>query len=163
MKKIFSLLIWFVCALVCRQYAAGYWVVGPVFALAVFLVNRDKVFGKISAQHVIFTASSTLIYALVYRLADKGWKLSPDWFDMLAGGFTAGVVLGSVLLPCVHMLLFGGNFKEVRSVTAMQVISWYVILLLSWGFEKLDFRQPVDFMFVAIAVWQGIYLKRMKL
>lgn len=162
-QTLLSVLIWLAASYFSRQYAAGYWVVGTLFGAAVLLCNRARVFKSISIQHVLFFIGSVLIYALVYLIAAKGWKFQNDWVDMLAGGVTGGVVVGSILLPVLHAMLFAGDIKTSRSVSLKLIASWYITLLLSKIFESAGVKYRVDFLWLSIAAWQGIYLKYMKL
>lgn len=163
MQTLISVLIWLAASYFSRQYAAGYWIVGSVFGAAVLLCNRERVFKSISIPHVLFFLASVLVYALVYLIAAKGWKFQNDWADMAAGGLTGGVIVGSILLPVLHTMLFAGDIKTVRSVSLKLIASWYITLLLSKVFESLGAEYRIDFLWISVAAWQGIYLKYLKL
>ena len=164
MEKIIPLLAWGISVFISHKYAARYWVVGPVFAAALLAAHFDQIRKKISLRHFGLVIASTLIYALVFWISDKGWKFRQDWLDMLAGSLTAGVLLGSLLLPAAHALLFGIDLKTVRSVFLWLIASWYLVILISLASEALGFRTGVvDYFLFAIAAWQGIYMKRLKL
>ena len=163
MKKVIPWLVYGLCVLISRRYCAGYWVVGPVFGVALLLVNFERVSKKLSSKHFAFVLASTLIYALVYFIADKGWKFRQDWLDMLAGSLSGGIVLGSILMPLIHAKLFGLKFKAVKLVSLLLIVSWYAVAAASLIGEVIGFKSPIDFILIAIALWQGIYLKCLKL
>ncbi len=162
MKKIIPFVAYLLSVFVSHRFVTGYWVVGLVFAAAVFAVHYEKVFKKFSVRHWGFAIASTLIYALVYWMADKGWKFRNDWLDMLAGSLTGGVVVGSFLMPSVHAVIFGIDFKTVRSTFLWLVASWYFALFFSWLWQTSGLKPNLDFSLFAIALWQGIYLKRLQ-
>jgi hypothetical protein len=119
--------------------------------------------GGPKARHWQFLLACTLTYAFVFFLAEySGWRLSPDLLDMLFGSLTAGVVAGSLLLPFFHSLIFGTDRKAARAVALWLVLSWYGVSVLAWADDALNVTVNVDYLFVAIALWQGIYLRRMK-
>ncbi len=162
MKKLIPWIIWIVSTFVSHLYDASYWVVGPVFAAALLIANYEQLIKKFSWRHLALIICSTLIYALVFWIADKGWKLDRDWLDMLIGSTTAGVVVGSLLMPSVHAILFGIDFKTVRSVFLWLVASWCVVTIVSSINDALGSKVDFDFSLAAIALWQGIYLMRLK-
>lgn len=163
MNSVISIVIWLAASYLSRQYAAGYWVVGAVFGAALFLSNRDRVLKKINLQHLLLFAGSILVYALVYLIAAKGWRFQNDWLDMLTGSVTSGVIVGSVLMPVLQAMLLGGEMKVVRSVSLKLIASWYITLIFSKVLESVGIGTKIDFLWVSIAVWQGIYLKYLKL
>lgn len=163
MGMFFSVLIWAAASYFSRQYAAGYWAVGPIFGGALYLVNRERVFKKFSPRHLLLFIASVLIYALVYLVAAKGWKFRNDWLDMLAGGVSGGVIVGSVLMPSVHAMLLGNDLKTVRAVSIKLIAVWYIAIFLSKIFEIAGVPYRIDFLWISIAAWQGIYLKYLKL
>jgi len=162
MRKIFPFLIYAASVFVSHRFLTEYWVVGPVFGAALLLANSEQVFKKLSFQHFLFLGASTLIYALVLWISNHGWKFKEDWIDMLFGSTTAAIAVGSLLLPSIHALLFGTDFKAVRSVSVALILSWYGTLLLSWLHETIGIKLHIDYSLVAVALWQGIYLKRLK-
>ncbi len=162
MKKIFPFLAYAASVFVSHRFLTEYWVVGPVFGVALLLANPERVFKKLSFQHLLFLGASTLIYALVLWISNHGWKFREEGIDMLFGSTSAAIAVGSLLLPSVHALLFGTDFKTVRSVSLALILSWYGTLLLSWLDETIGIKPPIDYSLVALALWQGIYLKRLK-
>lgn len=164
MKKAVLILIYGLTVWLSRGFCASYWVVGPVFAAAVLAFNFQSIHShRISVRHLLLIASSTLIYALVYWIASKGWKLRPEWLDMLAGGMTSAVVIGSILMPSVHAMLFDLDVAAVRRTVLYLIVSWYAAILLSWIDDRLGLRIPVDYLLIAIALWQAIYLRMLKI
>lgn len=162
MKKVVPILAYAASVFVSHKYAAGYWVVGPVFALALMIANLEAVRKKISPNHLLFIAASTLTYALVYWISDRGWKFQNDMLDMLFGSMSGGVVVGSLLLPFLHAMLLGEDAKSAQSAAVALIASWYVVLVLAWVDDLIKFRYDVNYILIAIAVWQGIYLYRLK-
>ena len=160
--KIIPLLAYAVSIFFSNRYADGYWVVGPVFAAAFFVINHEKVFKNPSLKHLAFLLASTLVYALVYWISGHGWKLEPEWLDMLAGATTVGIIIGSLLMSLVHALIFGVDLKKVRLVAGWLIGSWYFVLLLSWIDDATGFKPSIDYLLVSLALWQGIYLKCLK-
>lgn len=162
MAKLVSILAYLLSVFVSWKYCAGYWVVGPVFAVAILLAHFKQVAKKFSFRHVALILTSTLIYALVYWISRKGWTFQEDWLDMLAGSLTAGVIAGSLLMPAVHAYLFDVPLKVVRKVSLFLILSWYVTIFLSLLDEKVGFKPHIEYDFVAIALWQGIYFRTLK-
>jgi len=162
-KRLAPIAAYAVSVFISSYYTAEYWVVGPVFAAAALAVNYPAVSKKFSSKHLLFIAASTLIYALVFLIANRGWKIEADWLDMLAGSATAGVVLGSILMPSVHAMLFGAEIKTVRSVCLWLIASWYAVNLLAWLGDQFDFAHGINYNLLSVALWQGIYLRRLKL
>ena len=136
---------------------------GPVFAVAYLLADFGRVKKKFSILHLFFIAASTLTYTLVYWMAGKGWRFENDTLDMLMGSLTAGVVVGSLLLPFVHGILFGVDLGTVRKVSIRLIASWYVTLFLSKIDEIFNIPGSINYAFVAIALWQGIYFRFLKI
>lgn len=158
----FPWIVYFASVIISWKYCAGYWVVGPVFAAACLLMQYERVRKGFSPRHLVFTAASVLTYALVYRLSNKGWRLEPELLDMLAGSFTAAVVLGSILMPMLHGMIFSVEIRTVRKVSLLLIASWYFTILLSYAHEALGVPFRVNYTLVAIAFWQGIYFRNLK-
>ena len=143
------------------KYCSGYWVVGPVFAAAFLLSRYKKVLAHFSWRHIAFAAASTLVYALVWWIADNGWKFQNDTLDMIFGSLSAAVIVGSILMPSIHVLLFGGDLKKTRQTAVLLVLSWYAVVLVSHLGDINDFGRNIDYGLVSIALWQGIYFLRL--
>lgn len=163
MTKIIPWLAYGASVFVSRKFCEGYWVVGPVFGTAVLLAHFESIRKKFSPNHLLFVAASALIYALVFWISDKGWKFQQDWLDRLAGSLSGGVVVGSLLMPFVHAILLGADPKSAQSASVSLIGSWYAVVFLSWLDEILHIKFRMDYLFLAIALWQGLYLYRLKL
>lgn len=162
MKKVIPWLAFIASILISRKFCDQYWVVGPVFGAAVLVANYEIVRKKFSIQYILFLAASTLIYALIFWIADKGWKFESDALDMLAGSLSGAVVVGSLLMPFIHTMLLGADFKTAQSTALGLIAVWYVVVLLSWIDDKVGFSPRIDYIFIAIAFWQGLFLYRLK-
>jgi hypothetical protein len=160
--KVLAVLIYGLCVFISRKFADEYWVTGPVFGAAVLAVNFGQIRKKISPSHLVFVGASTLIYALVFWIADKGWKFRNDALDMLAGSLTAGVVVGSLLMPFIHAILLGVDTKTAQATALALIGSWYAVILLSGLDGMFHFGARIDYLLIGIALWQGIYLYRLK-
>lgn len=161
LNKIVPLIAYAASVWISRKYAAGYWVVGSVFALAALTVNYPTL-KKFSLKHLLFIGASVLTYALVYWIS-RGWELKPEWLDMIAGSLSAAVVTGSILMPSIHAMLFGTDYKTVRETSLLMITAWYGMLLLSGIDDKIGLTVPIDYLLLTIALWQGFYLKWLKL
>ena len=158
MTKFIRWVVYVISVAVSRKYAAGYWVVGPVFGAAVVFCDSNSFKGLKPVKHLAFLAASSLIYALVFWIADLKWSppagLSEDFF----GTFPLAVITGSLLLPVAHKFILGaGTSRAVRATLAL-ILSFY--FLLCFEHFSSQSRRPVDFDFMtaAIALWQGLYL-----
>jgi len=154
---VYALSVWF-----SRRMCMGYWYVGPIFALTACAVN-PQILRKISMRHLIFFAAAILTYALVYGIASHGWDFKADWLDMLAGSVTGGVVVGSIIMPSIHAMIFGIDSKTAGKTALYLIISWYLVNIASLLDDRFNLDVPIDYLLVAIALWQGIYLKNLKL
>ena len=164
LKKIIPWAAYITSVLISWKFCAGFWVVGPVFALCFLAANYECVLSARSyPKHLIFILASTLIYALVFLIADKGWKFHQDSLDAVGGSLTGGVVLGSILMPFVHAKLFGIDLKTAGRVSLWLVISWYAVVLVSLIDEWAGVKFSIDYTLIGIILWQGIYFKRLKL
>lgn len=162
MSFLFSWIVPAASILISWKYCAGYWVVGPVFAAACLLLQYEKVRKAFSLNHLLFAAVSTLVYALVFWISDKGWRFKTEWIDMLIGSLSAGVVLGSILMPVFHTMLFSGDLKTVRKISFLLAGSWYLTLWVSFVDDAINLPGRIDYSLIAIALWQGIYFKNLK-
>ena len=163
MKNILSFIAYAGSVFVSWKFYDRHWIVGPVFALSLLLAHVDQTIKKFSLRHLFFIAASTLTYGLVYQIASEGgWKFRADWLDMVAGQATCGVIVGSLLMPALHSFIYGTDSKSARAVSLSLVISWYVVIFLSWLDEALRFKPDIPYLLIAIALWQGIYRKRLK-
>lgn len=163
MNPIAALAVYAAGVWVSWKYCAGYWIVGPVFAAEVLIINFNQLKKSSLFRYVLFAGFSTLIYALVFRIADKAWRLEPEWLDMLAGSMTGAVIIGSVLMTAVHAFLFETDIKTARKAALNLIVSWYVVTLLSILDQKLKLTSGHYYGLTGIAVWQGLYLYSLKL
>lgn len=163
LSNILAVVVYGLSVYVSGRHAAQMWVVGPVFALAVLGVNAAQLKSTQALRYLFLMMASTLIYAGVFLLADRGWKFRNDWLDMLFGGLSAGVVLGSLLMPAVQAFLFGRDLKTVRQTSFSLILAWYLVILISGLEGALGLGLQIDYIFVSVALWQGIYLYRLRL
>lgn len=148
---------------VSNKFAAGYWVVGPVFGLAVlvFLWRRAKAYWPGAAAYV---AASTLIYALVYRIAGFKWGASSsDFSSYFIGPFPVAVLVGSILLPCAHAIILRCPRALAWRTVAMLAASFYFVTFLAYLNSERGIGPYVSsWLPIMIAVWQGVYLLSFK-
>ncbi len=163
MSRIIPWIVYAVSVYLSRQYAEGYWVVGPVFAVAYFGFHLDQLKKGVSFKHAFFLGASTLTYALVYWISSHGWKFKEDAQDMFFGPLTVGVVLGSLLLPFLHGIIFSADTKTLRKVSLWLILSWYATCLVSMMDDVSNVPWDIDYLLVAIALWQGIYFRSLKI
>lgn len=164
MNKLIPYFVYILSVVISRQFCTGYWIVGPVFAISLLLVNYQNLKKYSHKKYLAFVIASTFVYALVYLIASKGWSFNEDWQDALFGALSAGVILGSILMPRIHAKLFGIELKKATRVSLLLIISWYIVTLFSLVADKLLETPPViDYLFISIALWQGIYFRYLKL
>lgn len=161
--KVFPLAVYGVSVFASSRHAAQMWVVGPVFALAILGVNAVHLKRAFVPRYLLLAAASTLIYAVVFLMADRGWKFHSDWMDMLFGGLSAGVVFGSLSMPLAQAFLFGRDFKTARLTSFHLILSWYFVILISGLEGALGLGLHINYIFISVALWQGIYLYQLKL
>ena len=152
----FRIVIYVLGAWISKERCAEPWIVGPVFGAVVLAWNATDLRALARPKSLVFLALSTLIYALVFFIADSGWKLEPEWLDWLAGSLPLGVAAGSILLPLAHPRLLGGGAPPIRTSLALAA-SFYAATGIG---GLLDRYAPFDFDYYAVAVflWQGLYL-----
>ena len=162
--KLIPYFIYLLSVVISRQFCASYWIVGPVFAIALLLINYQSLTKSSSQKYLVFVLASTLVYALVFLIASRGWSFKKDWQDALFGALSGGVILGSFLLPRIQARLFGLALKKSLKVSLLLIISWYAVTFLSLIEDPLLEIAPfIDFLSISIALWQGIYFKYLKL
>lgn len=162
MSTLISLAVYAAGVFISWKYCAGYWVVGPVFAAEVLLINFSQLKKSELFRYVLFAVLSTVIYALVYRMRDA-IQLNPEWLEILVGSWTAAIVMGSILMPAIHAFLFEADVKNARQTALFLILSWYAVLLFAFVDDKFHLTSGNYNMLLAIALWQGIYLRRLKL
>ena len=140
------------------KYATGYWVVGPVFGLAVVCWDSDNLKKFVAPKHGAYFAASTLIYALVYFIASKNWNRGSDLADSLFGSLPIAIVTGSFLLPLAHKLFLGAKVKTLVRTIPLLIFSYYVLAMVSLANDTWHLGWDFKFLFLNIGIWQGIYL-----
>ena len=158
MEALFRLLVYGVSVWVSNKYADGYWVVGPVFGLAVVSYDMKSFKDLDFVKHAIFVALSTLIYALVFRISRLEWGTDTDLFHYFIGSFPAAIVTGSVLMSVMHTVVFNKS-KElmVRAIITL-IACYYGVTLAMYINDKSNLGFHVQWITVMIAAWQGLYL-----
>ena len=153
-----QILIYTVSVWISIKYADGFWVVGPVFGLAVITCD-SKLFRDINRdRHISFLIASTLIYALVYWVAMRKWETEIEIINYLISPFPLGIVLGSILLPLAHQVILKKSVVKTKWVTPALIASFYFISLLALLNNEFHIGFRFNFLAVMIALWQGIYL-----
>lgn len=142
---------------ICQQYAAEYWVVGPVFGVVVAFWDSSRPSGFVSAKHLFFIASSTGIYALVCWIARLDWETSSEILEGIIGSMPAGVAAGSLLLPLAHRVILGGS-RRIWIAPFLLIASFYFVTLMASVARYYDVDGQIDFLAISILAWQGIYL-----
>ncbi len=158
MELFFRLVVLAVSAWISVKYAVGYWVVGPVFGLAVVSWDSNTFKKFVAVKHLSFLAASTLIYALVYYISTLNWGHGSDFLDSIIGSLPIAVVLGSILLPLAHKFLFSSSFNRVARLMILLIFSFYIITLISFGNDYFEWGLKINFLAISITVWQGLYL-----
>ncbi len=158
MELFFKLVVFAASVWISVKYAVGYWVVGPVFGLAVISWDSNTFKNVIAAKHLSFLAASTLIYALVYHVSTFNWGRGSDFLDSMIGSLPIAVMIGSVLLSLAHRALFSAPLRVTLRVMASLILSFYAITLLSFGNDHFEWGLKINFLAISITVWQGLYL-----
>lgn len=158
LNQLAQILLYVASVLISVKYAGGYWVVGPVFGLAVIGWDSDT-FCKINAaRHLPFLAASTLIYALVYHVSSQRWGNGSDLAESLYGPLPIAVIIGSVLLPVAHEFFLKATDRNFARVIPLLIFSHYLVSMLSFANEHMNFGINFNYLLATIALWQGIYL-----
>ena len=152
------LVVYFISVWLSVKYADGYAVVGPIFGLAVVAFDSKFFRNILKEKHLSFILASTLIYALVYSITSIKWESQIALVNYLIGPFPIGVVLGSILLPTAHKMIFKKPAALMRQVIFSLIASFYVVSLLAYFYNEFKWGIRFSFLGVSIAVWQGIYL-----
>ena len=158
MEMLFRLAIYGASVWLSNKYAGGYWVVGPVFGLAVVSFDMKSPKDLNVIKHGIFIGLSTLIYALVYRISRLEWGTDTDLYHYFIGSFPAAIVTGSVFMAVAHTLVFNKS-KEVMARALLTLIAcYYAVTLAMYINEKSHLGLDVQWIAIMIAAWQGLYL-----
>jgi hypothetical protein len=157
-ERVVHLLIYASSVYISSKYANGYWVVGPVFGLAVISWDSDTFRKFVAAKHIAYLAASSLIYALVYHISRQNWNRGSDLMDSVAGSLAVGVIVGSALLPFAHQIFLSANLKTARKAFLLLVAAYYIVTAVSWANDEMNWGLRINFLTVMIAAWQGAYL-----
>ncbi len=158
LQKIVRFVIYASSVLISAKYAAGYWVVGPVFGLAVVAYRSQDLKKLFKPKDISFLIASTLIYAFVYHISSQNWNYGSDLADSLYGSFPIAVITGSVLLPLAHQMIFGANAKTFKKAVVALIASYYLVTLVSMLRDVLTPGLSLNLMLLLVGAWQGTYL-----
>ena len=153
-----GLLAYAASAWISTQYAGGFWVVGPVFGLAVVVSDSQGLKSLQPVKHVLFIALSTLIYALVYRISLLKWGADNDLYNYVIGSFPVAIVTGSVLMAFMHSVVLNKSKDLMVRAAVSLVVCYYAITLLMYVAEKEHLNVHVPWLGILITAWQGMYL-----
>ena len=157
-EKIVRFLIYASSVFISCKYAAGYWVVGPVFGLAVVCWDSNNLRNFAADRHIAFLAASSLIYALVFHISSQNWGRGSDLSDSLYGSLPIAVITGSILLPVAHKVLLRTGSKALTRTIPRLIASYYFIALVSLANDAWKLGWNINFLFLSLGAWQGIYL-----
>ncbi len=157
-ESIVRFLIYASSVFISCKYANGHWVVGPIFGLAVVCWDSKNFRNFVVAKHIAFLAASSLIYALVFRISSQNWGRGSDLADSLYGSLPIAVITGSVLLPTAHKVLLKVGSKALARTIPLLILSYYLIAFVSLANDAWKLGWPINFLFLSVGAWQGIYL-----
>lgn len=139
-------------------YAAGYWVVGPVFGLVVVAYDSNLFRNLKLGRHAFFILVSTIIYAAVCRIALGRWERQSDLFNYFIGPFPVAVVVGSILMCFAHRFIFQSSNSQMFRATISLIASFYLVTLFGYLKDKAGLWPHLNLISAFVAVWQGTYL-----
>ena len=157
MRAVVRAAAYLIGAWISQKYAAGYWVTGPVFGLVVLIWDSEMPGDIFRLKNVPFLTASTLVYACVFWIASRDFGYNSTFWEIFTGSSSWGVLLGSLLMPQAHRI-FLGNGSRVRAASIQLVISFYLVTGVSKIAEHFSLGSGVNFIGIAVFVWQGIYL-----
>ncbi len=146
-------------AWVSQERLAEHWVVGPVFGCVVVLWDSPGFAALPRRAHLAFIAASTLIYALVFQIADAAWGLEPEALEWVIGSVPAGVAVGSFLLPWAHRRLIGGEGLSVVRTALVLLGSFYAVTWIGGILDRLGLGGGFNYFSLTVYLWQGLYLR----
>ncbi len=158
MDILFRLIVYLASVWVSVKFADAYWVVGPVFGMAVISYDSNSFRNLIIGKHALFLLASTFIYALVYWISIGKWGWPSESLNYFAGPFPAAVVTGSFFLPLAHRVVFGTSAGVTLRVTLWLSLSFFLVTMMTLLNDRFSLGLHINFIAVAIALWQGIYL-----
>ena len=120
-----------------------YWYIGPTFGIVVLAWYANSIQQLLSLRSLGFLVASTLIYALVARLA---------------GELMVAVAIGTLLLPTAHAALLGTSWRRTAIAVPGIYGTWYLLgLLTSWLGERWRLG-PLEHFVHLVSIWQVAYL-----
>ncbi len=129
------------------QFFTSYWYVGSIFGAVVLAWNSHSLKTLLSFRNAAFLISSTLIYALVIFVYDKGGDADQ--------GFYLAVAIGTVLLPIAHKVFLGTSWKRTLIAIVGLYALWYGISFL---ISKLELKGLAEKSINMVSIWQALYL-----
>ena len=158
MNLLFKLVVYGASVWLSNRYADGFWVVGPVFGLAVVLFEMKSFKDLSPVKHGLFIGLSTLIYALVFRISRLEWGSDTDLYHYFIGSFPAAIVTGSVLMSVIATVVLNKSKEQMVRAIILLVCCYYFVTLAMYINEKSHLGLHVQWITVMIAAWQAIYL-----
>lgn len=157
-EQIVRFLVYAASVFISWKFADGYWVVGPVFGLAVVAWSAKSPQDIKAPKHIGFIVASTLIYALVFKISSIHMDLGSDLLESLFGSMAIAIIVGSFLLPAAHMVFFKVNEKTFANTVLILVLSYYFVVGVSCMRDAWGAGWPINILFLLVAIWQGVYL-----
>ena len=157
-QQIARFLVYTASVFISWKFADGYWVVGPVFGLAVVVWDSKSLKDLQTRPHVAFIIASTLIYALVFKISSQRLDLGSEFLESLFGSFAISIIIGSLLLPLAHKIFFKTNEKMFMNTVFLLILSYYFVVLMSLIHDMSGHNLPINMLFLLVALWQGVYL-----
>lgn len=139
--------IFVIGAYFCQEYAAEYWVVGPLFGAVVLFWHFSFARRTLHWNAAFFLIASTLIYALVVWISRKP-RLGDD-------AFYWAVWVGTILLPVAHALMLGASHSRAALAVPCIYGLWYGISSVLGQFTLPQAVQPF---LNTVSIWQALYL-----
>ena len=158
MNILVRLLAYGVSVWLSNKYAGGYWVVGPVFGVAVVLHDMKDIHDLRPVKHGLFIVFSTLIYALVYRISLLKWGTDTPLYNYVIGPMPAAIVTGSILMAFMHTVVMNKSKEQMLRAVIVLIVGYYFVTALMFANEKFSLNLNVQWMMVLIGAWQGLYL-----
>ena len=158
MQMLFRLLAYGASVWASGKYADNYWVVGPVFGLAVIVCDIKSLDDLKPVKHAVFLVFSTLIYALVYRISKLSWGDNSDLYQYFIGSFPAAIATGSALMAVTHTVLFNKSKELMVRALVWLIGTFYLVTFVMYFNDKSNLGLHLQWITVMIGVWQGTYL-----
>ncbi len=158
LEQVARFLIYASSVFISCKYANSYWVIGPVFGLAVICWDSRNFRNFAAVKHVAFLISSTMIYALVFFVSSQNWNHGSDFTDSFFGSLPIAVITGSILLPLAHKFLLKTGTKILFRTMPLLILSYYCVAAFSLANDAWKWGFQINFLFLTIGLWQGFYL-----